>query len=268
MDEKHPSGESVSSAALPCAIHKTLRWGMLRRMSKIYLPLLFVIVLGTEACKKPTGEPPTQVTQPVVAPPTPAPKPSAEKPSLLKLEAFREQAPSSYRAKFTTSKGDFVVEVQRDWAPLGADRFYNLVKNGYYNDTRFFRVIKGFMVQWGIHGQGEVNAAWRNATISDDPVKQSNKRGMITFATAGPNSRTTQVFINYADNARLDSMGFAPFGKVVTGMDVVDALYGGYGEGQPQGMGPSQGRMQSEGNSYLSRDFPNLDYIVEASIVR
>ena len=184
------------------------------------------------------------------------------------METFKEQAPASYRAKFTTSKGDFVIEVTREWAPLAADRFYNLVKNGYYNDTRFFRVIKGFMVQWGIHGQGEVNSVWRNASIKDEPVKQSNKRGMITFAMGGPDSRTTQVFVNYADNTRLDSMGFAPFGKVVTGMEVVDALYGGYGEGAPQGMGPSQGRMQSEGNSYLARDFPNLDYIVEASIVR
>jgi peptidyl-prolyl cis-trans isomerase A (cyclophilin A) len=240
---------------------------MLGRMKKTILPLLFLMALGSQACKKPAGEPPAQVTQPVVAPPSAAPKPSTEKPSLLKMDAFKEQAPASYRAKFTTSKGDFVIEVTREWAPGGADRFYNLVKNGYFNDTRFFRVIKGFMVQWGIHGQGEVNSVWRNAGIKDEPVKQSNKRGMITFAMAGPDSRTTQVFINYADNMRLDSMGFAPFGKVVTGMEVVDALYGGYGEGAPQGMGPSQGRMQSEGNSYLARDFPNLDYIVEASII-
>jgi peptidyl-prolyl cis-trans isomerase A (cyclophilin A) len=187
---------------------------------------------------------------------------------LLKVDAFKDQAPATYRAKFTTSKGDFVIEVQRDWAPQGADRFFNLVKNGFFSDVRFFRVIKGFMVQWGIHGQGEVNSAWRNANIKDDPVKQSNKRGFVSFATAGPNTRTTQVFVNYADNGQLDGMGFAPFGKILTGMEVIDSLYGGYGEGAPQGRGPSQGRMQSEGNTYLARDFPNLDYIIEAVIMR
>ena len=240
---------------------------MLRRMTKRFVPCtFFLLALAGLGCKKPAGEPPTQIAQPVAAPP--APSAPAEKPSLLKLDAFREPAPAMYRAKFTTSKGDFVIEVQRDWAPQGADRFFNLVKNGYFNDVRFFRVIKNFMVQWGIHGQGEVNAVWRNANIPDDPVKQSNKRGFITFATAGPNTRTTQVFINYADNGQLDRIGFAPFGKVTSGMDVVDGLFGGYGEGAPQGRGPNQGRMQSEGNAYLVRDFANLDYIIEASIVR
>lgn len=240
---------------------------MLGRMTKQFLFCTFVVAaLPSPGCKKPAGEPPTQIAQPVAA--APAPSAPAEKPSLLKVAAFKEQAPATYRAKFTTSKGNFVVEVQRDWAPQGADRFFNLVKSGYFNSARFFRVIKAFMVQWGIHGQSDVNAVWRNANIPDDPVKQSNKRGFITFATAGPNTRTTQVFINYADNAQLDGMGFAPFGKVSSGMEVVDGLYGGYGEGAPQGMGPNQGRMQSEGNAYLARDFPNLDYIVDATIVR
>ena len=240
---------------------------MLRRMTKLSISCAFVIAaLASLGCKKPAGEPPAQITQPAAA--APAPSPPTEKASLLKVGAFKEQAPAQYRAKFTTSKGNFVVEVQRDWAPQGADRFFNLVKNGYFSDTRFFRVIKGFMVQWGIHGQGEVNEVWRNANIPDDPVKQSNKRGFITFATAGPNTRTSQVFINYADNGQLDGMGFAPFGKVASGMEVVDGLYGDYGEGAPQGRGPSQGRMQSEGNAYLARDFPKLDYIIEASIVR
>jgi peptidyl-prolyl cis-trans isomerase A (cyclophilin A) len=240
---------------------------MLGRMTKPFVSCTFVVVaLASLGCKKPAGEPPTQITRPVAA--TPAPSALAEKPSLLKVDAFKEQAPAMYRAQFTTSKGNFVVEVQRDWAPQGADRFFNLVKNGYFSDARFFRVIKGFMVQWGIHGQGEVNAVWRNANIPDDPVKQSNKRGFISFATAGPNTRTTQVFINYADNLQLDGMGFAPFGKVASGMDVVDGLFGGYGEGAPQGMGPSQGRMQTEGNAYLARDFPNLDHVLEATIVR
>ena len=131
-----------------------------------------------------------------------------------------------------------MVEVHRDWAPNGADRFYNLVKNGFYNDARFFRVIDGFMVQFGINGDPKISAVWRDANIKDDPVKQSNTRGMITFATAGPNTRTTQVFINFGDNAGLDGQGFSPFGKVVSGMDVVDSLYAGYGEGAPNGHGP------------------------------
>jgi peptidyl-prolyl cis-trans isomerase A (cyclophilin A) len=237
-----------------------------RSMSFTFVAFAFVVALASPGCKKPASEPPAQITQPAAA--APAPSASADKPSLLKLDGFKEQAPATYRAKFTTSKGDFVLEVQRDWAPQGADRFFNLVKNGYFSDLRFFRVIKGFMVQWGIHGQGEVNTVWRNANLKDDPVKQSNKRGFVSFATAGPNTRTTQVFVNYADNTQLDGMGFAPFGKVVTGMEVIDSLYGGYGEGAPQGRGPSQGRMQSEGNAYLARDFPNLDYIIEAGIMR
>jgi peptidyl-prolyl cis-trans isomerase A (cyclophilin A) len=181
----------------------------------------------------------------------------------------KDKAPAVYKAKFTTTKGDFVVEVHRDWAPLGADRFYNLVKRGYFTDVAFFRVIKGFMVQFGIHGSPDMNRVWKEAHIDDDPTgKQSNSRGMVTFATAGPNTRTTQLFINYADNANLDSMGFAPIGKVVQGMDVVDALEGMYGEGAPRGRGPSQPKMQAEGNAYLKADFPKLDYIKSAAIVK
>ncbi len=178
-------------------------------------------------------------------------------------------APGVYKVKFTTTKGDFVVEVHRDWAPLGADRFYNLVKMGYFNDVAFFRVIKGFMVQFGIHGDPAVNRAWRAARIQDDPTgKQSNTRGMVTFAMAGPNTRTSQIFINYGDNAQLDNMGFPPFGKVVDGMKVVDAIEGMYGEGAPSGRGPSQGRIQSEGNAYLKAEFPKLDYVKTAAIVK
>src|SRR5215469_4702291 len=154
--------------------------------------------------------------------------------------ALTEQAPATYKVKFDTSKGPFVVEVHRDWAPLGADRFYNLVKNGFYDNARFFRVISGFMVQFGINADPAISARWRSARINDDPVKKSNSRGMMTFATAGPNTRTTQVFINYANNAALDGQGFAPFGQVVSGMNVVDALYSGYGEGAPSGAGPEQ----------------------------
>ncbi|MET0301074.1 MAG: peptidylprolyl isomerase [Methyloceanibacter sp.] len=180
--------------------------------------------------------------------------------------ALNAKAPAVYQAKFDTSKGPFVIEVHRDWAPRGADRFYNLVKNGFFDNARFFRVIEGFMVQFGINGDPKIAGVWRDADIKDDPVKQSNERGTITFATAGPNTRTTQVFINFADNAPLDGQGFSPFGKVVSGMEVVDSLYGGYGEGAPNGNGPDQGRIQSQGNAYLEQDFPKLDFIKTATI--
>ena len=177
----------------------------------------------------------------------------------------KEQAPASYKVKFDTSKGVFVVQVTRAWAPQGADRFYNLVKSGFYDNVRFFRVISGFMVQFGINGDPKVMAGWRDAPISDDPVTQSNKRGYITFAMAGPNTRTSQVFINFVDNDRLDSSGFAPFGRVVSGMDVVDKLNPEYGEGAPRGRGPDQGRMQREGNAYLAKDFARLDFVKKAT---
>jgi peptidyl-prolyl cis-trans isomerase A (cyclophilin A) len=186
--------------------------------------------------------------------------------NLANPAALNEKAPATYKARFDTSKGVFVLDVKRDNAPNGADRFYNLVKNGFFDDTRFFRVISGFMVQFGISGDPKISAPWREARINDDPVKQSNKRGFITFATSGPNSRTTQVFINFADNSRLDQMGFSPFGQVTTGMNVVDQLYSGYGEGAPNGRGPDQGRVQREGNAYLTRDFGNLDYVKKATL--
>lgn len=178
-----------------------------------------------------------------------------------------EKVPDVYRAKFDTSKGAFVVEVHRDWAPFGADRFYEVVKSGFYNDDRFFRVLKGFIVQWGISGDPDLNAKWYQLTIPDDAVKEHNTRGTITFAKGGPASRTTQVFINLVNNsAQLDSMGFAPFGRVVEGMDVVDELYGGYGEGAPGGAGPSQNLIQARGNQYLMEHYPRLDFIRKATI--
>ena len=180
--------------------------------------------------------------------------------------SLKEKAPATYKAKFDTSKGTFVIEVHRAWAPNGADRFYNLVKSGYYNDVRFFRVIKGFMVQFGISGNPDLNAVWREARIPDDDVTESNQRGYVSFATGGPNTRTTQVFINFGNNSGLDGQGFSPFGQVVSGMNVVDALYGGYGEGAPRGNGPDQGRLQGRGNAYLNADFPKLDYIEKATI--
>jgi peptidyl-prolyl cis-trans isomerase A (cyclophilin A) len=177
------------------------------------------------------------------------------------------KAPESFKAKFETTKGDFTVEVTRSLSPNGADRFYNLVRSGYFNDLAFFRVIAGFMCQFGIHGDPKVSAAWRPAQIPDDAVKASNTRGAITFATAGPNTRTTQLFINFGDNAGLDKMGFSPFGKVVEGMEVVDKINNEYGEGAPRGRGPDQNRIQMEGNAYLKKDFPKLDYIKSASIL-
>ncbi|NLT32443.1 MAG: peptidylprolyl isomerase [Acidobacteria bacterium] len=178
-------------------------------------------------------------------------------PALLK-----ETAPEKFQARFTTSKGNFVIEVTRAWAPNGADRFYNLVKNGYYDNCRFFRVVDGFMVQFGINGDPGLNRVWNTATIKDDPVKQSNKEGYVTFATtAAPNSRATQIFINFADNPYLDRQRFAPFGKVVEGMDVVNAINKEYGEK------PDQGKIMVVGNSYLQKEFPRLDFIKSATIV-
>jgi len=183
---------------------------------------------------------------------------------------LKEMAPATYKANFDTSAGTFVIEVHRDWAPNGADRFYNLVKNGYFDNIRFFRVIPGFMVQFGISGDPSLNTVWREARIPRDPVKESNKRGYVTFAmqggATGPDTRTTQVFINFGDNSQLDGSGFAPFGRVTQGMDIVDKIYSGYGEGAPSGKGPDQGRLQAEGNAYLTKDFPKMDYIKKATI--
>lgn len=196
-----------------------------------------------------------------------AKKPLAGRASLLNPAALKAKAPDVYQAKFTTTKGDFVIEVHRDWAPLGADRFYNLVKNGFYDDAAFFRVLPGFMAQFGINAKPAVNKVWEQATIKDDPVKQSNKRGYVSFATAGPNTRTTQVFINFGDNSRLDADGFSAFGTVTEGMDVADKLYSGYGEGAPGGNGPAQDRIQKEGKAYLDKNFPLLDSIKTAIII-
>jgi len=182
-------------------------------------------------------------------------------------ESWSRQAPDQFKARFTTSQGDVVIEVTRDWAPLGADRFYNLVDNGFYDGCKFFRVISGFMAQFGINGDPEVSRVWREQRIQDDPNRQSNTRGRITFAMAGPDTRTTQLFISFGDNTFLNGQGFSPFGEVVEGMDIVDALHDGYGEGAPRGNGPDQGRTQHEGNPYLDAKFPKLDHIIKARIV-
>ena len=199
------------------------------------------------------------------APPTP---PSATAVAAPLPPATDAAAPDSFRVKFVTTKGDFTVDVTRAWAPRGADRFYRLVTDGYFKDIRFFRVLPGFMAQFGMSGNPALSAKMDGLRIPDDPVTQSNKRGMVTFATAGPNTRSSQFFINYVDNAPLDPQGFAPFGKVVDGMKTVDALYGGYGEGPPSGVGPNQDSIRLKGNEYLQRAFPKLDYIKSARIVK
>jgi peptidyl-prolyl cis-trans isomerase A (cyclophilin A) len=188
-------------------------------------------------------------------------------PSFTDPAKLTEKSPDTFKAQFDTTKGKITIEVTRSLAPNGADRFYNLVRSGYFTDIAFFRVIPGFMCQFGIHGDPGVSAKWRAANISDDPVKGSNTRGTITFATAGPNTRTTQLFINFGDNTGLDGQGFSPFGKVIEGMDVVDKINSEYGEGAPRGIGPHQGRAQGEGNAYFKKDFPNLDYIKSATIL-
>lgn len=169
-------------------------------------------------------------------------------------------ATGEYKVRFETTAGDFTVLVHRDWAPIGAERFHQLVTSGFFNDAKFFRVIEGFMVQFGLAADPALNERW-DRNLRDDPVVESNKRGRITFATAGPNTRTTQVFINFGDNSRLDADGFAAFGEVIEGMENVDSIYNGYGES------PDQGRIRSQGNSYLDNSFPNLDSIKSATII-
>jgi peptidyl-prolyl cis-trans isomerase A (cyclophilin A) len=222
-----------------------------------------LLVLGVAFAGGCRREAPAPSPSPTAAVATPAPTP---RPLIFDPSRATEQAPEKFRVRFETTKGPFVVEVTRAWAPRGADRFYNLVKAGYYDDVAFFRVIQGFMVQFGINGDPAVNAVWREARIPDDPVAQSNRRGMVTYAMAGPDTRTTQLFINFRNNARLDSQGFAPFGRVIEGMSVVDSLYSGYGEGAPRGMGPDQGRAQGEGNAYLRGSFPQLDFVKTARV--
>jgi peptidyl-prolyl cis-trans isomerase A (cyclophilin A) len=214
--------------------------------------------------------PPASVAPAASELPAASPLPAAvhHAPAELAPSLATARAPDVFSADFTTNKGDFVIEVHRAWAPNGADRFYNLVKLGFFDDTRFFRAIRDFMVQFGIPGDPQVAAEWQNRSIPDDPVTQSNLRGYATFAQTGaPNSRTTQIFIVFENHTSLDSGGFAPFGKVTKGMEVVDSFYKGYGEGAPSGHGPAQDRIQAEGNAYLDQDFPKLDRVLSARIV-
>jgi peptidyl-prolyl cis-trans isomerase A (cyclophilin A) len=213
----------------------------------------------------PSPKPPVEPSATAVpaASPVPAPSEAPINPVLFKPENAKAKAPAKYKVKITTTKGDFVVEVTRAWAPLGADRLYNLVKLGFMQDLGFFRVVPDFVMQFGIHGDPRVAAVWRNATIKDDgPTKQSNKKGTLTFAKSGSDTRTTQLFINLADNQNLDQMGFPPIGKVIQGMDVIEAINKEYGEM------PQQKLVQTQGNAYLKRAFPHLDYIRSATLLK
>lgn len=190
--------------------------------------------------------------------------PQSDHPAMTDPSKAKEKAPDTFRAKFETTKGDIVMECTRAWAPNGVDRFYNLVKIGFFDDVALFRVAKGFVVQWGIHGDPEVSKVWSNANLPPDPVVESNKRGMLTYAMAGrPDTRSTQLFINYGDNVGLDKQGFAPLCKVVEGMEVADSFNSEYGE-RVTGM---QGEIGAKGNAYLREKWPNLDYIKTATIV-
>lgn len=177
-----------------------------------------------------------------------------------------ETAPETFRARFETSAGQFVVEVRRAWSPNGADRFYNLVKNGFYDDTRIYRVVPGFMAQFGVHGDPTVHYQWRNSIIPDDPVAESNTRGRVSFAKSGPNARINEVFVNLVDNPALDGEGFSPIGEVVEGMEVVDSFYDAYGDGPPRGEGPYQAQVRAQGNAYLDSEFPELTRILRATV--
>ena len=250
----------------------------MKRTASIALVVSSLLLAACEPAKD-SGPPKTPASAPSRAPEPPATPPAtpaatppaapAASQALLDPSMAAEKAPDQFRVKLTTTKGEITIEVTREWSPNGADRFYNLVRIGYFTDVAFFRVVDRFMAQFGIHGDPRVNVRWREAGILDDEVRQSNQRGYLTFAKSGrPNSRTTQLFINLVDNPDLDAGGFSPIGRVVAGMEVVDSLYHGYGDGPPEGLGPNQMRIQAQGNDYLRRAFPELDYVKRAEIAR
>jgi cyclophilin family peptidyl-prolyl cis-trans isomerase len=208
--------------------------------------LLALFGCGTESREEPQGPPPNPLLQPA---------------------NFTETAPDTFTARLETTKGTVRIRVYRDWAPRGADRFFNLVKAGYYDGVTFHRVIPGFMAEFGIHGDPWVNAAWRQAKLQDEPVRKPNDRGRVSFSKSEPNTRTVQIFINTDDNASLNGQGFAPFGEVIEGMEVVDQLYAGYGESPTRGgQGVYQAMAIARGDEYLEAEFPLLDRIQEAVI--
>lgn len=233
-------------------------------------PLIFNILLCTAVfaqqppAKAPAAKAPATKSAASKSAPAKTTARSTVRPSLMNPKSLNAKAPEVYKVQFTTTAGDFVVEVHRDWAPIGADRFYNLVKNGFYTNASIFRVVPGFVAQFGMNASPAINKVWDNASIPDDKVKESNKRGYLCFAARQtPNSRTTQVFISYKDNGFLDTQGFAPFGQVVEGMEtVVDKFYSGYGEN-----GPDQGLINTQGKAYIDKNFPKLTSIKLAKVL-
>jgi cyclophilin family peptidyl-prolyl cis-trans isomerase len=224
---------------------------------KRFAPWFSIALLFALAPAATSAQAQSQSTTPVAHPHSTAPHTD---PALLHPSTLTAKAPDVYEVTFKTTAGDFVVTVTRAWAPIGADRFYNLVKHGFFTDAAFFRVVPGFIVQFGLSANPAVNKVWDKASIKDDPVTQSNHAGYLTFATAGPNTRTTQLFINFGENAALDSQGFAAFGKVTAGMDVVQKIYSGYGES------PDQALITDQGKAYLDKSFPKLDHIISATV--
>ena len=230
---------------------------------------LVALVAFVAACEKAPPPPVEKApTPPVAAAPAEPVVPPISTAGLLHPDAAKLAAtgPDSFSVHVITSKGAFDLIVRRAWSPKGADRLYYLVSNGYYDGIRFFRVLDGFMAQFGAAGDPEIAKVWEPLRIKDDPVRQSNTRGRLTFATGGPDTRTTQLFINFGNNGQLDQSGFSPIGEVKAGMNVVDSLYNGYGEGAPAGPGPDQGRIGREGNPYLNKEYPKLDYIKTARV--
>lgn len=235
---------------------------------------LFCLVCALAACGASPDPEPRPISeeedQPVKASPVTASRPS-EDAALLKTpdhEVFKAPAPEKFRAVFETTAGSFEVEVIRAWSPHGADRFYHLARLGYYDDIRVFRMVRGFVAQFGMSGDPALTQVWGKRGMPDDKVRQSNARGMLTYAkTSMPNSRSTQLFINLRNNRQLDGMGFAPFARVIRGMEVVDKFHAGYGDGPPTGSGPDQGQIQQRGNTYLDADFPKLSKILSVRVV-
>lgn len=237
----------------------------MRHSSKIAIIACACSIISIAAWGQAPTPPPAK--KPATAAKAPAAKATPFDPALLQPATLRAKAPAEYEVKFVTTAGEFTMKVTRAWAPLGADRFYNLVRHHFYDGASFFRVLPGFMAQFGISAFPEVSKVWEHANIKDDPIVQSNHRGFVSFATAGPNTRTTQVFINYGNNEALDRSGFTAFAVVTDGMEVVDKLYNGYGEGAPDGHGPDQGLVSSRGRTYLEKSFPKLDSIRSATLV-
>lgn len=267
--ERNASELRCPSGPSRCTTRRPVKPGVGRIRGEA-MSALVGIAMVMAACKE---SPPSSATTSGTAAPGPAAasRPVAPtttpSPALMDTTRSTERAPDVFRVRFETTRGPFVVEAHRAWAPLGVDRFHYLVRNGFYDGTRFFRVLDGFMAQFGISGDPRITASWRERRIPDDAGKQSNKRSTLSFANAGPGSRTTQLFINFRDNNQLDPH-FAPIGKVVEGMSVVDSLWKGYGEGAPMGNGPEQERIMTEGEQYLAKDFSKLDKVNRAELIK